>query len=383
MTAPATVGEVTGLLEQRHPADLADPADRVGLLAGRSDAPVRQVLLAVDAVDATVAEALACGADLLVTHRPPDPATLARAEAAGLALHVGHSNAAVARPGASDALAARLGVGPTDPLVPVARRRDVLVAFVPPADTDRLIDAVAAAGAGVIGDYRRCAWWATGTGSFVPHAGARPVAGTVGVVHLATEVRVEMVLPRSRRADVLAAARAAHPYEEPACYLFELAEVPDGHGHGRVGELPRVATVAELAARLGGSGPAVRVAGDVDRPVRTLAVCAGAGAAYVEAAARRGVDAYLSGDLAATGGAPVLVDAGRWATVRPWLDALARAVSTRYRGRLPVRVSRLNTDPWFTLETVSNMAAGFPPAPCPEPGADAWRRPAVEKEAPC
>ncbi|WBB75795.1 Nif3-like dinuclear metal center hexameric protein [Micromonospora sp. WMMD1128] len=346
MSGPATVHDAVDLLDRRHPTDLADPADRVGLLAGRPDSPLRRVLLAVDAVAATVHEARAEGADLLVTHRPPTPDTVAHAEAAGLALYTAHSNAAVARPGVSDALAAVLGLGPTEPLVPVPRRRDVLVVFVPLSGVERLIDAAAAAGAGVIGDYRRCAWWTAGTGTFVPAVGARPAAGTVGQVSLAPEARVEMTLPRSRRAEVLAAARDAHPYEEPACYLFELAELPDGHGHGRVGELPRAMSAGELAGRWGG---AVRVAGDARRPLRTVAVCAGAGGRFVEAATACGVDAYLAGDLAAAAGPPVLLDAGGWATVRPWLGALARTIAAEFRGRLPVRVSARDTDRWSLL----------------------------------
>ncbi|SBT43080.1 Nif3-like dinuclear metal center hexameric protein [Micromonospora auratinigra] len=342
----ATVGEVVALLEQRHPVDLADPADRVGLLVGRAASPVGRVLLAVDAVAATVRQARADGADLLVTHRPPTPATIARAEAAGLALYTAHSNAAVARPGVSDALATLVGLGPTEPLLPVPRRRDVLVAFVPVAEVQRVVDAAAAAGAGVIGDYHRCAWWTTGTGTFVPAPGARPTAGAVGEVSLAAEARVEMTLPRSRRPEVVAAVRAAHPYEEPACYLFELAELPDGHGYGRVGELPRALSAGELAGRLGG---VVRLAGDTGRPVRTVAVCAGAGGRFAAAAAARGVDAYLSGDLAAVDGPPVLLDGGGWATVRPWLAELARTVAAAFRRRLPVRVSALDTDRWSLL----------------------------------
>lgn len=347
MTPQPTVATVTALLEHRHPADLAAPGDPVGLLVGRPEAAVRRVLVAVDAVATTVSEAVGCGADLLVAHRAPDPDALDRAAVARLAVHVAHSNAAVARPGVSDALAALLGLGPTDPLEPVPRRRDVLVAFVPPADVDRVVDALAAAGAGVIGDYRRCAWWSTGTGTFVPDLGTRPVSGKVGEINLATEVRVELSLPRARRAEVLAAVRAAHPYEEPACYLFELAEVPDGYGYGRVGELPRAVPLAELAARLAGLDGRVRVTGDPHAPVRTVAVYAGRGARFAASAARRGVDAYVSGDLTADGGPGALVDAGGWATVRPWLAELARLVGEGCR--IPVRVSTRDTGPWTVL----------------------------------
>ncbi|WP_404388052.1 hypothetical protein [Humibacillus xanthopallidus] len=102
---------------------------------------------------------------------------------------------------------------------------DVLVFYVPVEDTERVLDAVLAAGAGAVGDYRDCAFVALGTGQFRPVAGARPAIGTVGDLEKVAEHRVELVLDRALRRDVVAALRAAHPYEEPAFHVLEAAEV--------------------------------------------------------------------------------------------------------------------------------------------------------------
>lgn len=103
---------------------------------------------------------------------------------------------------------------------------DVLVFYVPAPATDAVLDAVFAAGAGAIGDYRECAWVTAGTGQFRPLPGARPVIGEVGELERLLENRVEVVLDRSLRAPVVVALRAAHPYEEPAFHLIEAAD-PD------------------------------------------------------------------------------------------------------------------------------------------------------------
>lgn len=100
---------------------------------------------------------------------------------------------------------------------------DVLVFYVPTADTDRVLAAVFAAGAGSIGDYRDCAFVAPGTGQFRPLAGASPAIGSVGDLEHVAENRVEVVLLRRRRTEVVAALRAAHPYEEPAFHVIESA----------------------------------------------------------------------------------------------------------------------------------------------------------------
>ena len=96
-----------------------------------------------------------------------------------------------------------------------------LVVFVPVDALDRVRDAVFAAGAGRIGDYERCSWYAEGTGTFLPLAAADPAIGEVGAEECVSEFRLETVFPSARRAEVVDALRAAHPYEEPAYDIFE------------------------------------------------------------------------------------------------------------------------------------------------------------------
>ncbi|MEV7326777.1 Nif3-like dinuclear metal center hexameric protein [Micromonospora sp. NPDC093244] len=129
----------------------------------------------------------------------------------------------------------------------------------------------------------------------------------------------------------------------------------DDRGFGRIGELPRPMTLAELtrhaAAVLPVTSWGVRAAGDPGRMVRTLAVSGGSGDSFLGAATAAGVDAFLTADLrhhpagehlAADG--PALIDAAHWATERPWLDDLAALL----REALDVEtlVSDLDTDPW-------------------------------------
>ncbi len=123
------------------------------------------------------------------------------------------------------------------------------------ADADRLLDALAEAGAGRLGDYERCAWSTTGTGTFRPLEGASPSVGEVGRVEQVEETRLEVVLPRARRTAVLRALLTTHPYEEPAYDLLELATVPGPRGLGRVGELPEPLPLRR-AHRPGGPGAA-------------------------------------------------------------------------------------------------------------------------------
>ena len=98
-----------------------------------------------------------------------------------------------------------------------------LVVFVPEEALDAVRDAVFAAGAGRIGNYERCSWYTEGTGTFLGGEAAHPTVGERGREERVPELRLEMVYPADREAEVVEALRAAHPYEEPAFDLYPLA----------------------------------------------------------------------------------------------------------------------------------------------------------------
>jgi dinuclear metal center YbgI/SA1388 family protein len=380
----ARLADVIALLDGWFDPRWAESWDAVGLVCGEPDEPVERILLAVDAVPATVAEAVAVGAQLLITHHPlllsgvhgvpaddPKGALVHRMIRAGVAHFVAHTNADVASPGVSDALASLLGLTDTGPLEPQSDTGlDKLVVYAPLAATQDLIDALAAAGAGAIGGYDRCAWVTEGGGTFRPLPGSHPSVGTLGQSESLREARIEMVVPRGRREAVVAALRAAHPYEEPAFDLLVQAPLPSRRGTGRVGELSAPMTLGAFVAHAAKVLPAtvwgVRAAGDPEQVVRRIAVCGGAGGSYAEAARAAGADAFLTSDLKHHStletvvehgrGGMALVDAAHWATESPWLDAVAGRLATVFGTTVETRVSRLITDPW-TLHAHSAPAA--------------------------
>lgn len=383
MSGRCTVGDCIDVFDAAYDPAWAEDWDAVGLVAGAPSDEVRRVHFAVDPTPEVAAEAVAAGAQLLVTHHPlflrgvhsvaetsaggGVIATLVRARCA---LFTAHTNADVARPGVSDALAAVFGMRVTVPVAALPPSSqpgmplDKLVVFVPPADRPRLLDALAAAGAGAIGDYDRCAWWSPGTGTFRPLAGARPAIGSVGRVEEVPEDRLEMVLPRHRRAAVVEALRTVHPYEEPAFDLHELVALPVpppvSRGLGRVGDLAEPvrldAFVDRVAAALPRTAWGVRATGDGARWIRRVAVCGGSGGELAGAAAELGADVLLTADarhhhtldsVAAHGVA--IVDAAHWATEHPWLRAAAALLQAGLPatvGSLTATVSDLVTDPW-------------------------------------
>ncbi len=123
------LGDLRRVVEGFWPAGSAETWDRVGLVAGADGAPLRRVLLAVDAVRATVDEALEWHADVLLTHHPlllrgvhtiaedtAKGALLASLIRGGCALLAAHTNADAPEGGVSDVLASRLGLVDSVPI---------------------------------------------------------------------------------------------------------------------------------------------------------------------------------------------------------------------------------------------------------------------------
>jgi hypothetical protein len=98
-----------------------------------------------------------------------------------------------------------------------------LVVFVPREALDPVREALFGAGAGRIGDYTRCSWYTEGTGTFLGGEGTDPDVGQPGREQRVAELRLETVYPEEREAEIVAALRKAHPYEEPAFDLYRLA----------------------------------------------------------------------------------------------------------------------------------------------------------------
>ena len=268
---PPSLAEVVAAVHRRYDPSTAESWDAVGLVCGDPAQSVCRVHFAVDAVEATVDEALAAGADLLITHHPllltPVSSVAATTPAGGLihrligggcALLAVHTNADLALDGVSDTLAEALGLG--------------------------------------------------------------------GV-------------------------RALIPSDIPG---------PAGTGLGRVGELATAMNLGDFAALVHRSLPltaaGLRIAGDLERPVRRVAVCGGSGAGALSAAAAAGVDVMVTADLKhhnagdhMAAGGPALVDVAHWASEWPWLQRAADLLVTDLGAdgvTVDTYVSRIVTDPW-------------------------------------
>lgn len=263
----STLAIVADAVERLWPVSGAEPWDAPGIVSGDLAAEVSRIVLAVDAVDATVSEAIELKADLLLVHHP------------------------------------------------LLMRGVTTVAE------------------------------STAKGSLI----AQLIRGRCALIAAHTNADVVATGTSARLADLMGLTDAR-----------PIVETAPGVGLGRVGALPEPTTLGAFARRLAGILPptatGVRVAGDFDRSVRTIAVCGGAGDSLLSEPAVRAADVYVTADLrhhpaseavetARVAGGPALIDVSHWASEWLWLETAADEL----RAALPdveVIVSDLRTDPW-------------------------------------
>ncbi|MCK4834148.1 MAG: YqfO family protein [Gammaproteobacteria bacterium] len=95
--------------------------------------------------------------------------------------------------------------------------------YVPEKSVENVKQALFDAGAGKIGNYDSCCWQTDGIGQFRPLAGSNPAIGSHGEIEHVPEVKIELVCEDELVEVAVQAMRDAHPYEEPAFDVWQLA----------------------------------------------------------------------------------------------------------------------------------------------------------------
>jgi putative NIF3 family GTP cyclohydrolase 1 type 2 len=268
-------------------------------------------------------------------------------------LYAAHTNLDFAPGGTSFALAARLGIASAEILRAPFTLQKKIVTFVPEADVEHVAGAMAAAGAGTIGNYEECSFRVGGEGAFRGNAASNPAVGRRGALERVREIRLEMVVAGPRVAAVKAALRRTHPYEEVAFDIYPIENPSPGYGMGVIGELDRPLKLRGFLERVRRSLGAqhIRYTGEPGRTVRRVAVCGGSGADLLPAAVEAGADAFVTADVKYhafhdSTGTIALIDAGHYETEFPVVRTLARRLAARLRGAgIPVSSTRVRTNP--------------------------------------
>ena len=367
-------------INKTFPLSRAEKWDKVGLQIGDAQREVHRVIVAHEVTDAVLSGAKNCA--LVVYHplifRPLETLNFeshtvnlaARCIAQKvdvIAVHTALDNApplAVKTPGAlGDALARELGLQNVQVLAPSGRESLCKIAvFVPPSHLEAVQTAMWSAGAGQIGLYDEASFRLRGTGTFRPLPGANPYEGQIGTREEVDEWRLEVIAPETQSGAIIAAMRAAHPYEEVAYDVYPLRNAVHPYGSARVGELAEPMPLLDYAAQVKQAlrAPNVRVVqGEpqgAKQNVKRIACVPGSGASYIDNAVQNGCDCLVTGDikhhdaLKAQALGLSLIDATHTATERAAVPLIAEVL--RAVPNLAVDVCDVDTNPFEAMQNL-------------------------------
>jgi hypothetical protein len=173
-----------------------------------------------------------------------------------------------------------------------------LATFVPEAQAETVRNALFGAGAGCIGNYDSCSFNVPGEGTFRAGEQTRPFVGNRYELHTEPEIRIETIVPVSKKSTVLRTLLTVHPYEEPAYDFYPLANEWTGSGSGIVGELAypedeevflqRLKTIFKLQS--------IKHSPFTGKEIREVALCGGGGAFLIPDAIAYGADVFITGE---------------------------------------------------------------------------------------
>ena len=344
------IADIIALLESTAPPSLQESYDNAGLLTGNAGVTCTGALCTLDATEEVINEAIQRGCNLVVAHHPIIfgglkkitgrnyiEKTIITAIKNDIAIYAIHTNLDNVIAGVNGIMADKLGLVNRKILAPKEATLKKLFTFVPLEQVEQVRTALFEAGGGHIGNYNECSFGAAGTGTFKGGEGANPFVGEPGERHYEQELKIEVVFPAYLQTAMIRALRTAHPYEEVAYDIVNLANTHPGIGAGLVGDLPDAVPETAFLKQLKTAFnlPLIRHTALTGRPVKKVAVCGGAGSSLIFKALAVNADIYITGDMKYheffdANGRLIIADIGHFESEQFTIDLLAGVLQEKF-----------------------------------------------------
>ena len=304
--------DVMQCLEMLAPQHLAEGWDNIGLMVGHKGQEVKKVLCALDVNEAVIDEAIKEGAQCIVSHHPflyapiksldldtPKGKLIEKLIMHQIAVYSMHTNYDIAPGGLNDYLCGLLGLKNVTILAPTGKRTFCKVCvYVPISHIEIVREKIIAINKCTIGNYKGCTFSSHGEGTFVPLDGSNPFIGKKDQVEKVAEQKIEFMEYKDEVATLMAQIKAVHPYEEVAYDVYDLQNISEPIGLGRIGEYSEPIVFNEFLNRVKQVFKVqyVRLTQEVRHPITKVAICSGSGSEFMKKAAGK-ADIYITGDM--------------------------------------------------------------------------------------
>ncbi len=306
------ISDIISFLElQAHPS-LQEDYDNTGLITGQNDWECSGIICSLDATEEVVKEAVSKKCNLIVAHHPiifgglkkingKDyvEKTIITAIKNDIAVYAIHTNLDNVVNGVNGKIATMLGLENISILSPKENTLKKLYTFVPLNKAEEVRSAIFEAGGGQIGNYSECSFNTEGIGTFKPGERTKPFVGERGKRQQENEMKIEVIFPYFLESKIITALKKVHPYEEVAYDVVSLSNNWQHTGSGVVGELTYAMDEKDflgMVKKLFGV-PVIRHTALLNKPVKKIALCGGAGSFLISKALATVADAYITADI--------------------------------------------------------------------------------------
>ncbi|MFA5478737.1 MAG: Nif3-like dinuclear metal center hexameric protein [Candidatus Muiribacteriota bacterium] len=291
------------------PFHLAEGWDNIGLIVGNRDKKVKKILTCLNADINVAKEAFEKKVDVVLCHHPPvfretkkftenDFSALyefIRKDISVIAMHT-NFDVAFADKFIPDDIKNKIKKTRVFKSTNVEKIYKIAV-YVPEKALEKVRKAMFRAGAGHIGQYSDCSFNLAGYGTFLPGENTNPDIGSIGKLEKVDEFKIETVCPESKLDNVINSMKKAHPYEEVAYDIYTLEIQGEKSGYGLTGEFEEDISIKDFGLILNQKFPLLKAAGDLNRKLKKIAWCNGAGGSFVKMALNQKVDLYVTGEI--------------------------------------------------------------------------------------
>lgn len=358
------LSHLTDYLEGLAPLAYQEDYDNSGLIVGRPDQEIYQVLISLDCTEAIVDEAIANNCQLIVSHHPIVfrglkkfngrtyvERVVEKAIKHNISLYAIHTNLDNIQLGVNKRICDILGLQDTRVLSPKPNLLKKLVTYVPMAQADQVRNALFHAGAGNIGNYSETSFNSKGQGTFKGNEHTDPYVGEPGIRHTEEEIRIEVVYPLVLESRILMALVLAHPYEEVAYDLYNITNNYQQAGSGMIGELEYAISEEAFLGFVKDKMHAqvIRHTALTGRHVKKVAVCGGAGGFLLKQAISAGADIFITADYKYheffdAEGKIIIADIGHYESEQFTRQLLHDMIRNKFTS-LDLRITEVNTNP--------------------------------------
>ena len=344
------IQDLLSFLEEHAPPMYQESYDNAGLITGQKSQQLKGVLTCLDATEAVIDEAIQKGCNLVVAHHPIVFKGLKRINGKNyverviikaiqndIAIYAIHTNLDnMYYNGVNTRIAEKLELQDTKILAP---KKDVLklFTFVPVSHSEEVRQALFEAGAGAVMPFQGLSYATVGVGTNAQGSSAL--------------VKLEVQFPSTLKGQILNALNQSHPEANASYDIIKTETTNPAIGSGMIGRLKEEMDAKEflnyLKERMKVS--CIRHTALLGHPIKSVAVCGGAGGFLLKPAIARKADIFITADYKYheffdADGKIVIADIGHFESEQFTIDLLFELISEKF-STFAVHCTTVNTNP--------------------------------------